>query len=82
MRSIRDAQRGFMLAAAETGTSSLRSKLERHAVQSATFAVELGEVVRSGGAEPVRAGSIAGALHRGWIRFRELVEGKSDALLI
>jgi uncharacterized protein (TIGR02284 family) len=81
-RSARDAQRGFMLAAADARASSLRSVLERHAVQSATFAVELSNAVRTGGAKPARAGSVAGLVHRGWIRFRELVEGKSDALLI
>jgi uncharacterized protein (TIGR02284 family) len=81
-RFARDAQRGFMLAAADASTSSLRSRLERHAVQSANLAVELADAVRTRGAKPVRAGSITGFVHRGWIRFRELVEGKSDALLI
>ncbi|SRR5579883_1050367 len=81
-RSVHDAQRGFALASQKAHEPSLRLALDRYAVRRATFAAELDAALDRAGGHGPRRGSVAGPLHRSWMRVRRALEGGSDALLV
>jgi uncharacterized protein (TIGR02284 family) len=50
--------------------------------QRAEMARELQAEVRTLGGDPEKAGSTAGALHRGWIDIKSVVTGKDDHAIV
>lgn len=65
-----DGEKGFAKAAREVADPSLKSLLVEGAMRCRGGARELEAEVRAMGMEPARGGTIAGALHRGWITLR------------
>jgi uncharacterized protein (TIGR02284 family) len=65
-----DGEKGYAKAAREVADPSLKSLLVEGAMRCRGGARELEAEVRAMGMEPARGGTLAGALHRGWISLR------------
>jgi uncharacterized protein (TIGR02284 family) len=80
--ACRDAQEGFSTAAEGVKDEALRSLLLEYSRQRAGFAGDLQAEVRRLGGEPVTEGSVAGAIHRGWLGIRAAVTGDDEDTIL
>jgi uncharacterized protein (TIGR02284 family) len=71
----RDGQKGFERAAAEVEEPAVKSLLGECASSCRSGAQELATEVRRLGGDPDASGSVAGALHRGWVNVKSAVTG-------
>lgn len=67
---LKDGEYGFRTAASDVKVPELARVFERYAKQRAEFAAELQARVIALGAGAETSGSVAGALHRGWINLK------------
>ncbi len=75
MEACRDGERGYRTAAADVHNTELQTIFEEYAHQRAGFVKELeAEVIRLGGT-PEETGSIAAAVHRGWMDLKAGLTG-------
>jgi uncharacterized protein (TIGR02284 family) len=77
-----NGQEGFQLAAESVKDSGLKSTFTEFSQQRAQFAGELKSLVTSFGEEPAEGGTIAGALHRGWLNIKSVVTGGDDKAIL
>lgn len=77
----RDGQNGFQEAAAKLGAPKLKAFCLEQSLVRAKFVGELQSEVRSLGEEPDTTGSVAGALHRGWMDLKAALGGGDHAIL-
>jgi uncharacterized protein (TIGR02284 family) len=77
----RDGEKGFKAAAEKADDPGLKSLLQERARSCAGAAGELKSLVRSLGAEPADSGTVAGAVHRGWVKLRAVVGDNNIAVL-
>jgi uncharacterized protein (TIGR02284 family) len=82
IESCKDGQEGFKEAAEGVDRSDLKSLFYEFSQQRAQFAGELQSTVQQLGGDPEKAGSMAGALHRGWINIKSAVMGKDEAAIL
>lgn len=82
IETCRDGEKGFRAAAEGVESGELKELFEGYARQRASFAGELGDEVRRLGGDPERTGSIAAALHRGWIDIMAAVTGRDESAVI
>lgn len=78
----RDGEFGFEMAAAGIADRILRAELLQYSVQRKEFAAELNTALRQLGHPAVEHGSVAGALHRGWIKVKEAVESRNEIAVL
>lgn len=78
IETCKDGQEGFKMAAEGIRNSSTKSLFQQYTQQRAQFAAELRNEVRRLGGEPEKSGSVAAALHRGWIDIKSVVTGKDE----
>lgn len=82
VETCRDGEEGFHAAAEGIQDAELKALLEGYSEQRSQFAADLrGEVVRLGG-DAENRGSLAGAVHRGWMNIRSAVTGKDEDAVI
>lgn len=82
IETCKDGQEGFKAAAEGTQDSALKTLFYNYSQQRSQFAGGLqGEVRRLGG-DPEKTGSVAAAIHRGWIDIKSAVTGKNDTAII
>ncbi len=77
----RDGQSGFQEAAAKIESPQIKAFCLEQSLSRAKFVGELQTQVRSMGVEPDTTGSVAGALHRGWIDLKSALGGGDTAIL-
>lgn len=65
-----DGEEGFRAAAEALEDPGLRDELLDYSAERRRFRDELHSRVAAGGEDPIERGSVAGALHRGWIDLR------------
>jgi uncharacterized protein (TIGR02284 family) len=82
IETCKNGQEGFELAAESVKTSSLSSTFRELAAERAQFAGELRTLVSSFGGDPENSGTIAGALHRGWLNIKAVVTGGDEAAIL
>lgn len=82
IETCKDGEEGFREAAAGVERSDLKSLFAEFSLQRSQFAGVLQELVRSLGGDPESEGSIAGALHRGWIDIKSVVTGRDDEAIL
>ncbi|WP_027996058.1 ferritin-like domain-containing protein [Simplicispira psychrophila] len=82
LESCRDGEQGFRASAEHAATGDLQSLLSRRATDCAVSAAELEHVVRSYGAEPAEGGTVAGALHRGWVAIKAALSSNDDQAVL
>ena len=77
----RDGQNGFQEAAGKIEDPQIKAFCLEQSLSRAKFLGELQSEIRSMGAEPDTTGSIAGALHRGWMDLKSALGGGDHAIL-
>jgi uncharacterized protein (TIGR02284 family) len=82
IETCKDGQDGFKEAAEGVERSDLKSLFYEFSQQRAQFAGELQSLVQSLGGDPENTGSVAAALHRGWINIKSAVTGKDDGAIL
>jgi uncharacterized protein (TIGR02284 family) len=82
IETCKDGQEGFLAAADRIPNGDLKDLFNSYSRQRAQFLRELQEEVRRRGGEPETTGSVAGALHRGWIDIRGAVVGDGEGAII
>ncbi len=78
----RDAQKGFQDAAEKIKGQAIKTLCLEQSLSRAHFVGELQTMVHSMGDEPGDAGSISGALRRGWMDLRAALGGGDHAILM
>jgi uncharacterized protein (TIGR02284 family) len=83
IETLKDGQEGFREASENAPSSELKTVFSEYSLQRSKFAGELQALARSvDGEEPAKTGSLAGALHRGWIDLKAaLVKQDAHAIL-
>jgi uncharacterized protein (TIGR02284 family) len=82
IETCKDGQNGFKEAAEGVERSDLKSLFYEFSQQRAQFAGELQSLVQSLGGDPENSGSVAAAIHRGWINIKSAVTGKDDGAIL
>lgn len=82
IETCKDGEKGFQAAAENIQDANLKELCQNYAQQRARFVADLQVAVRRLGGDPESGGSIAGALHRGWMSMKGTVTGHSDESLI
>jgi uncharacterized protein (TIGR02284 family) len=79
---LKDGEKGFKTAADGLMNPKLREICLENSKQRGQFARELQSEVRSFNAKPAADGSVAGALHRGWIDIMKAVTGQDEDAIV
>ncbi len=82
IETCKDGQNGFKEAAEGVERSDLKSLFYEFSQQRSQFAGELQSLVQSLGGDPESSGSMAAALHRGWINIKSAVTGQDEAAIL
>lgn len=82
IETVKDGEKGFKTAAEGAQDASLKLLFGNYATQRARFAEDLQIAVRRLGGDPELKGSVAGALHRGWMNIKTAVTGSSDSAIV
>jgi uncharacterized protein (TIGR02284 family) len=82
IETLKDGEHGFKTAAEGVKESTIKSLFLQYSKQRTEMVRELEAEVRRLGGDPEKAGSIAGAAHRGWINIKSAVTGKDDASIV
>jgi uncharacterized protein (TIGR02284 family) len=82
IETSRDGEKGFQKAAQDSASAELRAMYSEGARRCAEGARELQDLVRQLGGKPDTTGSVAGALHRGWINVKEAVSRRDDPAIL
>jgi len=82
VETSKNGEKGFRAAAEDTKNPELKSLFESRANDCATGATELQALVTQLGGKPEDSGTIAGALHRGWVNLKSAVTGRSDTAIL
>lgn len=77
LETCRDGQNGFDTAAKAVEDPSMKAELMQYSMQRQDFAAELRTLIAGQGEKPDDGGSLAAAVHRGWINVKSLVTGSS-----
>ena len=78
----RDGENGFAFAAQHAPDADLHDLFATLADERRRFAAELEPHVRRLGGQGLSDGSAGGAIHRGWMTFKNAIPGRHDAMLI
>ena len=82
IETVKDGEQGFRTAAEGLTDPQTKALFNDYSRQRAQMARELQDEVRSLGGDPEKAGSTAGALHRGWIDIKSAVTGKNPHAIV
>lgn len=79
IETLKDGQEGFRAASADIESSDLKSLFSEYSLQRSKFVGELQALARElGESDPADSGSIAGAVHRGWIDLKAALVSKDE----
>lgn len=82
IETLNDGQEGFRSAAEDIQSADLKSLFTKYSLQRAQFAGELKELVLTMGDTPPDSGSVAGAMHRGWIDLKAALMSKDEHAIL
>jgi len=82
IETLKDGEQGFKTAAEAVQDPPLKTLFQQYSRQRSEMTRELQTEVRRLGGDPEKAGSMAGAAHRGWINIKSVVTGKDDPSII
>lgn len=77
-----NGEKGYGAAAADVRAPELKALFRKYAQQRADFVLALQAAIRKLGGFPENEGTFRGALHRGWMSYRRLVEGRNDHAIL
>jgi uncharacterized protein (TIGR02284 family) len=79
----KDAEQGYQTAALDVADPALARLFAVYAAQRMKFVVELQQRVKLLRGDPAQSGSVAGAVHRGWIDLQSALQsGQPHAILV
>ncbi len=78
IENAKDGQYGFAKCAERVKAPHLKDSLQQRAVGCGQAAAELQALVTQYGGKPADSGTVAGALHRGWVSVKDALTGDSD----
>ncbi len=82
IETCKDGQNGFKEAAEGVERADLKSLFYECSQQRSQFVGELQSLVREFGGDPENSGSVAAAIHRGWINIKSAVTGKDETAIL
>jgi uncharacterized protein (TIGR02284 family) len=82
IETSKDGEKGFLKAAEDSKSPELKTLFTEGARRCAQGARELQALVRKLGGDPDRSGSVAGALHRGWVSAKEALSSRDDKAIL
>lgn len=82
IETCKDGEYGFKTAADGLEDPEIKSQFQQYSRQRGQMARELEAEVRRLGGDSEKAGSVAGAAHRGWINIKSVVTGKDDGSIV
>jgi uncharacterized protein (TIGR02284 family) len=82
VETSKDGEKGFRTAADDTNNAELKSIFMRRAEDCAKGASDLQQIVARLGGKPEQGGSVAGALHRGWVDVKSKVADRDDLAIL
>jgi uncharacterized protein (TIGR02284 family) len=82
IETSRDGEHGFRTAAEDTKDPELRTIFSARAGDCARAVADLRQVISRLGGEPQERGSIAGAVHRGWVNLKSAATGRTDLAIL
>ena len=82
VETSKDGEKGFAKAAEDTKDSELKAMFAERSQDCARGAAELQELIAGHGGDPQKGGSVAGALHRGWVNLRAAVSPRDDLAIL
>ncbi len=83
IETLKDGQEGFRAAAEDVTAADLKTLFNEFSLQRSKFAGELQALAHSLGAEdPGQTGSVAGALHRGWVNLKAALSSKDEHTIL
>jgi uncharacterized protein (TIGR02284 family) len=82
IETSKDGEKGFRTSAADTRNGELKSIFVARAQDCAKAAADLQQLVTRLGGDPDTGGSVAGAVHRGWVNLKSSVTGRSDLAIL
>jgi uncharacterized protein (TIGR02284 family) len=82
VETSKDGEKGFRAAAEDTKNAELRAVFLGRAQDCATGATDLQQLVARLGGKPDEGGSVAGAVHRGWVNLKAAVSVRTDLAIL
>ena len=82
IETSKDGERGFMKAAEDATHASVKDALLASADRCTQGARELQDLVLRLGGKPEGGGSVAGALHRGWLDVKSAMGSRADHAIL
>jgi uncharacterized protein (TIGR02284 family) len=82
VETSKDGEKGFRTAAEDTKNAELKAIFLRRADDCAKGADDLQELVSRLGGRPEEGGSVAGAMHRGWVNLKAAVSSRDDLAIL
>ena len=78
IETSKDGEKGFRTSAEDTRNGELKTVFVARAQDCAKAAADLQKLVTQLGGNPESGGSVAGAVHRGWVNLKSSVTERSD----
>ena len=82
LESARDGEYGFHACAEHAESGQLKGIFLRHSRECAAAAVELEHEIRRLNGDPAQGGTVAGALHRGWVSVKTALSTRDDKAVL
>ena len=82
IETTRDGEKGFKTAAEGLTAPDIKHRFLQYSAERAQMTRELQAEVRRLGGDPELSGSVAGAMHRGWLDIKSAVTGKDDHAIL
>ncbi|MBY0503753.1 MAG: PA2169 family four-helix-bundle protein [Bryobacteraceae bacterium] len=82
VETAKDGQQGFGAAADDCSSPDLKKLFRELSAERGTFATQLQALVTAAGTAPEESGSLAGAVHRGWINLKSSLATREDLAVL
>ena len=82
LETSKNGEKGFLTAAQDTQNAELQTIFRQRAQDCAKAATDLRQMVIRLGGNPDKGGTVAGAVHRGWVNLKATITGRSDLAIL
>src|SRR5690349_22487609 len=82
IETSRNGEKGFRTAAEHAHDPQLKALLQKYAAECGSAATDLQACVAQAGGKPETTGTVAGAVHRGWMNLKTAVAANDDAAIL
>src|SRR5687768_8195648 len=82
VETSKDGEQGFRTAAEDTKSVELREVFTKRAEDCARGAADLQQLIGHLGGDPKEHGSLAGAVHRGWVNLKAATVSRTDLAIL